>query len=820
MAKQPKSDSAREAANHDQPGRVTRLRAALVAKLPNWSRRTKIALAIVVLLIVANGVAFMVLLPRYVTPEPKNRFTLSMALAALDRHSLPDARHIATQLEKVINLPAADRGGPLFIFGSVAAAEAELAPLSERQAAYRGAAKLLEEARERGFPADRQAQGLFLLGSCLYCAGDFAASRTPLEEAVHADAKLTRETNGLLASAYFEGADPDFAKAREFSERCLADTSLTPEEHIQAQLLNARILDKLDDLVGCQAALAQIPPQSPSYPAALGLQAELLMREACAARESAGGNTEARAASNAKYQQAIEKLKLIQSSGKATAELALRAMYETGICWLDSENLSAAQEQFERLLIAHSSSDEGTAAAFQIADLLRRQGRNDEAVAMYRCAVKAIGEPNAYHNDLLPLSLVRKQMLAAYEQYLSNSQFEAAVQLSRLLHPLFPPERQFELSGELFRSAAKSYLAAAATANSEQSKQLLAQARLNFRLAGLAFTKLAELHTTSRSYSDDLWNAAECFQQGHDFQHAVKTLQTYLKNELRRRHAGALLMLGEAQLSLDDTDKALAALQECIDGYPNDPASSQARLLLGKAFADQGESAKAETLLRANLEGGILSPRSTEWRDSLFALGKLLAGDSRYQEAIPRLDEAVARYPSAAQTAEAKYLAAECYRRLALEQQQQMADDTIDASRLVHQKQMQENLMAAVDQFQQLVTALSREKPNDSNPLEKSILRNCYFALGLSLVDLNRFDDAIRVYSTISNLYRNEPEVLEALVQTASCYRKLDRLVEARGAIAQAKVALDRLGKDADFTRTTNFSRDEWRQMLDRLAAL
>ena len=125
MAKQPKPDSAQEAAHHDQPGRVARLRAALVAKLPNWSRRTRIALAIVVLLIVANGVAFMVLLPRYVTPEPKNRFTLALALAALDRHSLPDARHIATQLEKANNLPAADRGGPLFIFGAVAAAEAE-----------------------------------------------------------------------------------------------------------------------------------------------------------------------------------------------------------------------------------------------------------------------------------------------------------------------------------------------------------------------------------------------------------------------------------------------------------------------------------------------------------------------------------------------------------------------------------------------------------------------------------------------------------------------------------------------------------------------
>ena len=212
-----------------------------------------------------------------------------------------------------------------------------------------------------------------------------------------------------------------------------------------------------------------------------------------------------------------------------------------------------------------------------------------------------------------------------------------------------------------------------------------------------------------RTYSDDLWSAAECSAQGHDYQHVTKTLQTYLKNELRRRRASALRTLGEAQLALGESDQAHSALQECIDRYPTDPASFQARWLLAKAFEEKGDFAKAEPLLRTNLEGGFLNPRSTEWRDSLFALAKLLAGDGRYQEAIPRLEEAVARYPNAAQAVEAKYLAAECYRRLGLRAQQQLADDTIEASRTLHQKQMQENLAAAIDRFQQLVTTLSRK---------------------------------------------------------------------------------------------------------------
>ena len=498
MANQPKPEPARDSADRGELGLVAQLRTALAARLPKWSQRTKLTVLIVALLIAAHGVALVVWLPKFLAPAPKYRFNLSLALAALDRHSLAEARHIATLLQQENALDGSERGGPAFILGAVAGDEAELVPPSERAAAYLTAAKLLEDARQRGFPPNRQAQGLFLLGKSRFLAGDFAGSRTPLEEAVHADPKLAQQTNELLASAYAQGADPDFAKARQFSERCLADSSLSPEDRFRAQLLNAQILAKLSDLAGCQAALAQIPPQSDSYPAAAELEAELLMREARALLERAGNKSEAGSEANAKYLQAIEKLKLVQSSGKITTAVDLRAKYLTGMCWLESENFPAAQEQFERLLVASAGADEATAAAFQTANLLCRQGRNDEALAMYRRVIKAIGDPLGYHNDLLPITEVRKQLLAAYEQLLNQSHVDDAMQLSRLLHPLFPAERELELSGELFRSAANSYLSRVGTANPESAKLFRAKARLNFRLAGLAFSKLAELHTTAQ----------------------------------------------------------------------------------------------------------------------------------------------------------------------------------------------------------------------------------------------------------------------------------------------------------------------------------
>ena len=54
--------------------------------------------------------------------------------------------------------------------------------------------------------------------------------------------------------------------------------------------------------------------------------------------------------------------------------------------------------------------------------------------------------------------------------------------------------------------------------------------------------------------------------------------------------------------------------------------------------------------------------------------------------------------------------------------------------------------------------------------------------------------------------------MLETFVQIANCWRRLDKHDNARGAIQQAQIALERLPADADFTSTT---RVQPRRMAD-----
>jgi tetratricopeptide (TPR) repeat protein len=252
-----------------------------------------------------------------------------------------------------------------------------------------------------------------------------------------------------------------------------------------------------------------------------------------------------------------------------------------------------------------------------------------------------------------------------------------------------------------------------------------------------------------------------------------------------------------------------------------EPAYYEARVLAAKACIEKGDTANAESLLQANLEDNNLTPRSVEWRDSLFGLGSLLVVVGRYQDAIQRLEEFVARYPDSPQALEARYLTAQAYQHLGQQLQQKLADDKIEMLRIAHEKQMQQNLTAAIERYQQLQSLLGdHAEQSELNKADKAILRNSRFAVAASLFDLGRYDEAARTYSNIASLYRNDPEVLDAFVQLAACYRRLNQPAESQGALAQAKAALQRMHKDADFQLTTNHSRQEWGQLLDQLAIL
>ncbi len=783
--------------------------------------RAKLAVAVGAVLLAAHLVVLVVWVPQHLTSEAHRRASLPSAYAALDRNSLAEAKRQASILADSETLSPTERGGPWYVLGAVAAAEAPRLTEPDRTKHYARAAQWLEESHVRGFPAGREPEGLYLLGESLCRSNQFAASLPVLEEALAAAPQHSTELFGLLARALASITPADLSKARQYCNRYLADGALVDEDRFAGLLLSAQIDDRLGNAAASQASLVQIPATSASSPEALLLEATLLMRAARATKTAAESTDAERDEAQAKYQQAAEKLRLAQSRGSATEALALRAMYLVGKCLLESDNDRAALEQFSRVRERSPRTVEGVAAALEEAELLRRVDRHEEAIGMYRIAVRTIGSTVNYENELLSLETIRQRMSAAFEQYLRAGQFDLALQMARSIYPVFPRERELELSAEVLRAAARAQTLKMESAPADEAKIFAASARNNLRLAAQTYSKLAELRTTSRAYPDDLWNAAECFVEGRDFQNAAKLLELYLKNELRRRRARALLILGEAHMAISNPDKALEALQECIDDYPHDPASYQARLLVAKAHLEKGESSKAELLLRANLESGYLTPRSTEWRDSLFALGWLLEVEGRYQDAIGRLEEAVERYPDAPQAIEARYLIAESYRRFAQQAREKFEADTIETSRIGHAKQLQQYLTSAIEQYEQVQTILTRrEQQREPNLLEQAILRNCYFARGAALCDLGRYEDAIRMYSTATNLYRGEPEVLEAFLQIANCYRRLNRPDEARGVLAQAKAALARIDTAADFTQTTTYTRDEWGQVLDQMISL
>ncbi len=163
MAEHRDQKPAPDIAGEDTPSGVAKMRASLsarvgairnsiAARLPNWSRRTQIAIGVGLVLVVVHAAALSIWLPKIQKSEAQRHATLPAALAALDQGKFIEARQLATALADSPLLDPSQRGGPSFILGAVAMADADLKNEPDRSALYQQAAKYLQDSRVRGFP--------------------------------------------------------------------------------------------------------------------------------------------------------------------------------------------------------------------------------------------------------------------------------------------------------------------------------------------------------------------------------------------------------------------------------------------------------------------------------------------------------------------------------------------------------------------------------------------------------------------------------------------------------------------------------------------
>ena len=796
-----------------QPQRPTARFGGVVRSARGWmsARRRTISVIVAALLLLAIGSVALWLSVSAARLAMKPPVTLDEALDALDRSAYVEARHLVTRMLETAPAAAESLGGPAFVLGAVTLQETADGWGRNKTSQYLVAARYLEEARDRGFPPGRRGEGLFYLGKSLSLAGQYSDCRLPLKEALEAGWRDPSAIHRLLADSYLHDANPQLVEALHHNAEYLAAPNVIDAHRADALLQRSRILFDLGRDAECREIIADLPAALRGRADVTVLSGQLLLREA----------RQAGTAASDLYAQAIRVFGQAQARDTLDREATRKAMYLIGVCLMEmgEDRRGAALEQLARTRKLYLESPEGLAAGLLEADLLRTAGRGEQAVEIYRIVTSVAGDPRDYSNPWLSLDALRARLMAAYEAFLEDEQFDLAVELLAGFQPLFSKLRILELTAETARLGGLAIEREATAMPEDAAAERFRQARRQFRGAGYAYLRLAAARIATRHYPEDLWNGAQNLLRGHDFRTAQTTLEKYLNEQTARWRGPALVGLGRANLALGRTDESIASLRECIDFHPRDASVFTARLWGSRAYREKGEYPKAEALLRDNLTSDSLTPASVEWRDSLFALGELLLVQQNYERAIAKLEEAVERYPETRAAIRATYLIGKAYREAAHAPQMRLRQAAVPSVQVASRRRVRELLNKALDHYTQVQQhLLEQEERFELTQLDRSMLRNCYLAKGTILSDLTRYDEAITVYSDATRRYQDDPVALTAFLQMAHCYRRQRKRLAARAAVEQAKVLLQQFPEDQDFATTTNYTRVEWLALLDQLS--
>ncbi|MHB0955784.1 MAG: tetratricopeptide repeat protein [Pirellulaceae bacterium] len=782
---------------------------------------------------------------------------LEQALAALDGGHYDDARRLIGQLSSTTDLAPTEQGPSLFVMGTVVAHEAALlrSHTAESRALYLVAARYLEEARDRGFPRSHEVQGLTLLGKCLFHSGHYAESLPAMQEAAQAEPHDRWELYGLLATAYLRDTPPNLKAALQYSRRALESAALTPQQREDALLQQAQILLRMGDPQGCRHCLSSISSESPLHDLVLLLEGQCLMWEGeqILAQDHATSDA-GRATAPEKFRQAMTVLEQAQRQSQDRTGVRVRqAQYLLGVCHRRLGDIPAALQAFIRLSRQDYGTDEALVAELNEAEIHLAQGDYETARTLYTKVIQEAGDAATYANPWVELSDFRTRLHIAQQQFQQANQFAAALAMSEACQKILPADERTEIEAQAHKDWAEFLLRGETASGRASGGTMEAEARGHFRSAADAYQRLTTLRYSKKSYTDDLWKSGECFLRGQNYEAAIPLFRQFLQHAPRPLHPQGLVGLGECHLALGHFHEALRALTQCIQFHPKHPESYQARLLASQACQQLNKLPEAKQLLMDNLQNSELTPRSVQWQHSLFACGMLLfhegmkqellsraqgvdstdlarrkegltflyAASQEFQEAIRYMEEAIQRYPDAPETSTTTYCIAEAYRHLAkLPDKSQVVEPT-ESRRTELMEQRREFLESAAGVYARLQTRLlEKQRQHELSAVEKAILRNSCFAHADILFYLEDYEQAIKAYLAATNRYQHDPQALEAFLQMASCYRRLNAPAEARGTLLQAQAFLVRLKADTDFEQTTRFNREDWDALLGWLAQL
>ena len=347
--------------------------------------------------------------------------------------------------------------------------------------------------------------------------------------------------------------------------------------------------------------------------------------------------------------------------------------------------------------------------------------------------------------------------------------------------------------------------------------RLLEEARTHARDAGNAYQRLATLATAATDQSKWLWLSADRYAQGQNYAEAVTILKRFLTVEAAPERLGAAwFKLAETYQASGDAGGARAAFLKCIE-YPG-AAGYRARLQLAQADIDRGNLDDAEASLRQNLELMRGAPDEEVYEKSLRVLALALIKHGDFRMAALRLQELLERYPGIPDTMRTRQQLAECYRRLAAQEEQNLHSGAyLTADAQIHYREQRRRWMQmAAAHYQKLVDDLAAMQTSRGlGQAEEATFRQAGFALADCRFESGDYPAAIQLYEELVARYPRRPEALVALKQVTRCYWVQRDQKNAVDTIKRLQVTLKAVA-DADLARQPDGqTRQEWEDWLD-----
>lgn len=789
------------------------------------------------------------------TPEE----LIAASFKHLELAEFEQARQSAEALSKVKTLTADQRGILAYLLGlTLVRLDCEQERRPDRRAGmYMVAARYFEEASLQGLPPEHQAAVDYWNGRSLVLAQQASLARGPLERALTANPQHRREILMWLGEAYLHDPKLPREKGIGYLDQLLQESELAIGDRQQALGLKAQMLLLDGQLEAAVQLLESLPDDANSKTAVQLALGRFHLKRAEALQESRSDPTEIQQAySDAVDAFSIARSKLMDEDQDRGQVLFLLATAQNG-----AGRKAEAFENFTYVRRQYFDDAIGIAAGFHEA---QSQLEKDDFAEAYRLFSSLLRETvRANHqgdNEWLNQDSLTKMVETAVDRYIEVGDCTTAVKLADEFHAVSanrnPPIPLGNAANMRVKALQKWVtLLEARLAQVPFNERAEIEQDLQGKYSDYAHSlySLAVNRYASDQYTGNLYQAGEYFFLAKDYHRAVLAMQQYLESNDLKFAAQARMRIGQSQLAQRQYSAAAETLENCWTLFPNDPVIYQARLLAADCFLELGKPETAEEILRGNLDNDKLTPSSQEWIDSLYALGTLYYGQGKllesrsnlaasetnanaaedpialmeqaganYSQAINRLSEAFQRAPDSRLALEGLYCLAESYRRRNRWHEMQSQLTTISSQRVKIGEMVRHDDERAIEllgQLEEKLQEVREQQPLDA--IQERLLRNCYFVRGQLYYRLGQFESAIQMYRTVSNMVIQEPEVLEAYVQIASCYRRMDRNEEATRVVNQAKILLrDRIPPTADFEATTRFPRERWIQMLDWLATI